>query len=303
VAQRTQALAEANQRLQNEMFERERAEDALRHAQKMEAVGQLTGGVAHDFNNLLTVVMGGLDVILRQVARADGLSPERIRTAAENAMQGTRRAATLTQRLLAFSRRQSLDPRPVDANHLVTGMSDLLRRTLGEKVRLQLDLAPDLWTTEADPNQLENAVINLAVNGRDAMAEGGRLVIATANRELAESDGSTSPHVMIAVADTGTGMDAATIERAFEPFFTTKDVGHGTGLGLSQVYGFVQQSRGHVRIDSAPGAGTTVRIFLPRRDPVAPAEEVAPADAATPLDADGTIVLVVEDDAAVRAHS
>ncbi len=335
VIERTAELAELNRQLLRQIEERARAEEALRHAQKMEAVGQLTGGVAHDFNNLLTVVMGGLDIIQRQVARPEGPSPERIRSAAENAMQGARRAATLTQRLLAFSRRQSLDPKPIDANRLVSGMSDMLRRTLGEKVALRLDLAPDLCVTEADPNQLENAVINLAVNARDAMESGGRLVISTANRELAEAEGGSSPYVMIAVADTGSGMDAVTIERAFEPFFTTKDVGHGTGLGLSQVYGFVRQSRGHVRIDSTQGEGTTVRIYLPRRNPATSVADAAPAHAATPPRADGhhglrasghdelraagrdelraaghdelraagATVLVVEDDAAVRAHS
>ena len=306
VAERTTELAEANRQLLRQIEERARAEEALRHAQKMEAVGQLTGGVAHDFNNLLTVVMGGLDLILREIGR-EPARPERLRSAAENAMQGARRAATLTHRLLAFSRRQALDPKPIDANRLVSGMSDMLRRTLGEAVTLRIGLADGLWSTEADPNQLENAVLNLAVNARDAMPEGGRLSIATANAEF--GDGIAGDHAMagqfvvIAVSDTGTGMDEATMERAFEPFFTTKDVGQGTGLGLSQVYGFVRQSHGHVRIESEPDQGTTVRIYLPRRTSSARAEEAAPAQPALGIRADGESVLVVEDDAAVRAYS
>jgi signal transduction histidine kinase len=306
VVDRTTELADTNRQLLRQIEERARAEEALRHAQKMEAVGQLTGGVAHDFNNLLTVVMGGLDLIMRQVSREGVARPERIRSAAESAMQGARRAATLTHRLLAFSRRQSLDPRPIDANQLVLGMSDMLRRTLGEGVALHTELAAELWPTEADPNQLENALLNLAVNARDAMPEGGRLSITTANVELgdgiAEAEGVAGQFVAIVVSDSGTGMDEATIQRAFEPFFTTKDVGQGTGLGLSQVYGFVRQSSGHVRLDSTLGEGTTVRIYLPRREPRDRAEEIAPVPVAPPR-ADGESVLVVEDDAAVREYS
>ena len=331
VAERTAELAEANRQLLRQIEERSRAEEALRHAQKMEAVGQLTGGVAHDFNNLLTVMMGGLDLILRQVAREGAARPERIRSAAENAMQGARRAATLTQRLLAFSRRQPLDPRPIDANRLVSGMADLLRRTLGESVALQIERGEPLWLAEADPNQLENAVLNLAVNARDAMPDGGQLRIGTANVSFAEGapevEGVAGDYLMIAVADSGTGMDKPTIERAFEPFFTTKEVGQGTGLGLSQVYGFVRQSRGHIRLETAPGNGTTVRIYLPRQDVAAATPErggVPPASAplrdptwaplrdptsaplrgptSAPLRGDGETVLVVEDNAAVREY-
>ena len=281
------------------------AEEQLRQSQKMETIGKLTGGVAHDFNNLLTIVLGNLDSARRRLsATGDARNVRSI----ENAIAGAQRAAVLTQRLLAFSRRQPLQPKPIDVNQLLAGMSDLLGRTLGESIEIDMDLAPSLWTVEADANQLENALINLAVNARDAMDQGGRLSIRTRNVEVRPG---TRPqgipagaYVSIAIADTGRGMSDAVLEQAFEPFFTTKDVGHGTGLGLSQVYGFVRQSGGQIRIESQLGQGTTVTICLPRsmaRPVAAPAQP----DAATePPDHCGDeTVLVVEDDEGVRAYT
>ena len=282
------------------------AQEQLRQAQKMEAVGQLTGGIAHDFNNLLQVVIGNLEILHRNLPE----DAARLRRSAENAMSGARRAAVLTGRLLAFSRRQPLAPRPVDANELVAGMSELLGRTLGETVRIETALADGLWRAEADPNQLESAILNLAVNARDAMPDGGALTIETANAWLdrayaaRNADAKPGRYVMIAVSDTGSGMDKETMDRVFEPFFTTKEVGKGTGLGLSQVYGFVQQSGGHVRIHSKPGEGTTVRIYLPRfQGGGAEADAEGSGDAAVPAGSRAETVLVVEDSAEVRAYS
>ncbi len=238
----------------------------------MEVVGQLTGGVAHDFNNLLTLVLGGLDVIGRQIPKLptpDALA--RIERARGMALQGVQRAAALTSRLLAFSRQQALAPQAMDANKLVAGTCDFLRRTLGETIALETVLAGGLWGAFADANQLENALLNLALNARDAMPNGGKLTIETANCFLDQAYIASLPepvdpgqYVMIAVADTGHGMDQATRERAFDPFFTTKEIGKGTGLGLSQVYGFARQSAGHVKIYSKAGEGTTIKIYLPR---------------------------------------
>ncbi len=280
------------------------AQEQLRQAQKMEAVGQLTGGIAHDFNNLLQVVIGNLEILQRNLPE----DAARLRRAAGNAMSGARRAATLTARLLAFSRRQPLAPRPVDVNGLVAGMSDLLGRTLGETVRLETALSDGLWLAEADPNQLENAVLNLAVNSRDAMPDGGRLFIEAANARLdsayAARNADTKPgqYVVLSVSDTGVGMDKRTMERVFEPFFTTKEVGKGTGLGLSQVYGFVKQSGGHVAIYSELGEGTTVRIYLPRSlGDAAKGEESR--ESPEPAASRAETVLVVEDSAEVRAYS
>jgi PAS domain S-box-containing protein len=278
-------------------------EEQLRQSQKMEVVGQLTGGIAHDFNNLLTIIAGSLELLLRGLRGADPKLARR----AEAAMEGARRAAALTQQLLAFSRRQPLAPARVDVNRLVEGMSALLGRTLGAPIAIRTRLTRDLWATVVDPNQLENAILNLALNARDAMPGGGLLTIETGNVHLTEaqcaSAGGTAPgdYVMVAVSDTGTGMTPEAKSRAFEPFFTTKPIGHGTGLGLAQVYGFVRQSGGHVSLDSAPGQGTSVRLYLPklRSDP----ETVAQADA-TPAGvpaAAGETVLVVEDEAGVRA--
>ncbi|UPG71332.1 PAS domain S-box protein [Roseomonas gilardii subsp. gilardii] len=281
-----------------------RTEAQLRQSQKMEAIGQLTGGVAHDFNNLLQVVLGNLDILQRSLPAEAG----RLRRSAENAASGARRAAVLTQRLLAFSRRQPLAPRALRVNGLVEGMSDLLARTLGETISIRTALAPDLWQVEADPGQLENALLNLAVNARDAMSGGGRLAIETENLTLSEAitlrgeELGPGQYVVISVTDTGTGMDQEVIGRVFEPFFTTKPVGQGTGLGLSMTYGFVRQSGGHVRIYSEPGLGTTVRIYLPRL--LSASEEAAPeAESPPAARARQECILVVEDDADVRSYS
>ena len=307
VVERTADLVRANQKLRSEAQERERVEEALRQAQKMEAIGQLTGGVAHDFNNLLTVIIGNLETLQRQFDR-ETPDRQRMRRSVENATRGAQRAAALTQRLLAFSRRQPLEPKPVDVNKLVSGMSDLLRRTLGEQVSVEVVLAGGLWRTHADPNQLESAILNLAVNARDAMPDGGKLIIETANTEIHEeqavrqSEMAPGQYVMICVSDSGRGMTPEVMAHAFEPFFTTKDVGHGTGLGLSQVYGFVKQSGGHVKLSSEPGQGTTVRVYLPRM--IADTEtEDQPAAFAGPFSDGEELVLVVEDDADVRAYS
>jgi PAS domain S-box-containing protein len=293
------------ERVEQEVTERLRAEEALRQAQKMEAIGQLTGGIAHDFNNLLTIITGNVELLQRRLPE----EATRLRRAAEQALQGAHRAAALTHRLLAFSRRQPLDPKPVDPNRLVAGMSELLHRTLGETVVLKTLTPPSVWRTQADPNQLENAVLNLAVNARDAMPEGGNLTIETANVHLDEGYVRTLPepippgeYVLLAVSDTGTGMDKATMERVFEPFFTTKEAGRGTGLGLSQVYGFVRQSQGHIRIYSEPGEGTSVKIYLPRY--LGEDKEVEPAPRQpAPRRGRGEVVLVVEDDDDLRAYT
>lgn len=300
------ALEEANAtleaRIAEAVAERERTEEALRQSQKMEAVGQLTGGIAHDFNNMLAAVTGSLDLLSRRLGESD----ERARRYVDAAMEGARRAAQLTQRLLAFSRQQPLRPQPLDANRLVQGMSDLLRHSLGASVHLETVLAGGLWRTHADPNQLESVILNLAVNARDAMPEGGRLTIETLNAHLDSRYASEhlgippGQYVCIAVTDTGTGMTADVVARAFDPFFTTKPVGKGTGLGLSQVYGFVKQSGGHVKIYSEPGEGTTVKIYLPRLLALEP-EDAAPAlQPALPRGEAGEVILVVEDEPAVR---
>lgn len=292
------------QRVADEIAERAKAEDALRQAQKMEAVGQLTGGVAHDFNNLLTVIIGGLDTIKRSKPGDE----VRIGRAADMALQGAHRAASLTGRLLAFSRRQPLNPRPVDPNILVRDMNELLHRSIGEHIELEGVLAPRVWTIEADQNQLESAIINLAVNARDAMPAGGKLTIETANTALDESYAATDAevvpgqYVMIAVSDTGTGMSTETLNRAFEPFYTTKEVGRGTGLGLSMVYGFVKQSGGHVTIYSEEGQGTTIKLYFPRYRGETDTKG-AEADVFVPASSVGEVILVVEDNDDVRAYS
>jgi signal transduction histidine kinase/DNA-binding response OmpR family regulator len=297
------------QRVADEIAERMRTEEALRQAQKMEAVGQLTGGIAHDFNNLLTAICGGADTLQRLLPQPLGANEARIRRALRMIDQGAQRAATLTHRLLAFARRQALDPRPVDANKLVAGMSELLRRTLGEPVVIETVLAGGLWRTMTDPNQLESALLNLAVNARDAMPEGGKLTIETANSYLDE--GYVAQHqevvpgqyVMIAVSDSGTGMARETIEHVFEPFFTTKEVGQGTGLGLSQVYGFIKQSNGHIKIYSELGQGTVVKLYLPRLTGDTKHALDDELEAEAPPGGSGELILVVEDDDDVRAYS
>ena len=285
--------------------ELEQTQEALRQAQKMETVGQLTGGVAHDFNNLLQIITGNLELLQRNLPT----EPPKLKRAADNAMTGAKRAVTLTQRLLAFSRRQPLAPKPIDANALVSGMSDLLHRTLGEPVELRTVLEPGLWRTDADPNQLENAILNLAVNARDAMVEGGKLTIETANTHLDRSyaahntDVDPGQYVSISVSDTGIGMSADTVGRVFEPFFTTKDVGKGTGLGLSMVYGFVKQSGGHVKVYSEPGQGTTVRIYLPRLDDETGIQDDPEHPRVVAEGPRTETILAVEDDDDVRMYS
>lgn len=281
------------------------AEERLRQAQKMEAIGQLTGGIAHDFNNMLAVVIGALDLLERRLAQGR-TDVDRYVAAARD---GAARAAALTQRLLVFARRQPLAPVPVDANTLIEGMLDLLVRTLGEAVTVHTSLALGVWTSMIDPNQLENTILNLSVNARDAMPSGGRLVIETANRPL-DAEHATAlglgsgDYIEIAVSDSGLGMSPEVAARAFDPFFTTKGVGRGTGLGLSQVFGFVHQSGGAVSIESVPGEGTTVRVFLPaRREMVAVDKDAGCAPSEAPRARAGEIVLAVEDEERVRAFS
>ncbi|WP_430910478.1 CHASE3 domain-containing protein [Methylobacterium sp. sgz302541] len=282
---------------------RERLEEQLRQSQKMEAMGQLTGGLAHDFNNMLAIIMGNLHLLKRRL----GGENAQVQGYADQALDAGVRAATLTQRLLAFARKQPLTPEPIDCNRLLADMSELLRRSLGESVRVETVLAGGLWRTEADANQLENAILNLAVNARDAMRGVGRITVETANAHLddryaAENLGvPPGQYVMIAVSDTGAGMSPEVAARAFDPFFTTKEVGQGTGLGLSQVHGFVKQSGGHVKIYSEPGNGTAVKIYLPRRRGDGTEAPVRTADTGpVPEGNAGEIILVVEDDAGVR---
>jgi CheY-like chemotaxis protein len=269
----------------------------------MESIGQLTGGVAHDFNNLLTVIIGNLERVLRQLEQPHPQTG-RLAEAAGNALRGAHRAAALTRQLLAFSRRQPLDPTAVDVNGLVAGMSDMLRRSLGERIEIRTQLENDLWQAYADPNQLEGALLNLAVNARDAMPEGGSLTIQTMNGPQDSADSKVTPeqHVVIRMRDTGFGMAPEVAERAFEPFFTTKDIGHGTGLGLSQVYGFAKQSGGHVSIDSVPGEGTEVTLRIPRAVVMAQRDE-RPVIASSLVHSAGETILLIEDDPDVRAHS
>jgi signal transduction histidine kinase/DNA-binding response OmpR family regulator len=290
-----------------ELTERRAAEEALRQAQKMEGIGQLTGGVAHDFNNLLTIIVGSLETLRRQI-KQPGYDTAHIERMADSAMRGAQRAASLTQRLLAFSRQQPLDPKPVDVSRLVSGMSDLLHRTIGEQISIETVLAAGLWRSNIDANQLEIAIINLAVNARDAMPGGGKLTVETSNVSLDEgyalnqAEVVPGQYVMLAVTDNGLGMSRDTVQKAFEPFFTTKDIGHGTGLGLSQVYGFVKQSGGHVKIYSEVGLGTTVKIYLPR---LYSNESVAVAEPAPRIikGHENETILAVEDDIDVRAHT
>jgi CheY-like chemotaxis protein len=269
----------------------------------MEAVGQLTGGVAHDFNNLLAVISGNLQMLQRRMDRAELGALHRY---VEAATEGISRASALTQRLLAFSRQQPLAPKPLDVNKLVSSMSELLRRTIGEHIHFETVLAGGVWTTYADPNQLESALLNLAVNARDAMPSGGKLTIETANTHLDDSYAranvgvSVGQYVLIAVSDTGSGMPDDVLARAFDPFFTTKPVGQGTGLGLSQVYGFVRQTGGHVKIYTEENQGTTIKIYLPRfKGTPAALERVTAIETAPP--SKGETILVVEDDEALRA--
>ncbi|MBL7227679.1 MAG: response regulator [Pseudomonas sp.] len=277
-------------------------EEALRQSQKMEAVGQLTGGIAHDVNNMLTGIIGSLELLRRRLARGrlDDLD-----SLIDLGVTSANRAAGLTHRLLAFSRRQSLDSKPVEINQLVTSMGELLQRSLNESIVLDMQLSGQLWTAEADPNQLESALLNLALNARDAMPDGGRLVVETRNRHLdnvfTAAYGTLTPgdYVELSVSDTGCGMPENVISRAFDPFFTTKPIGQGTGLGLSMIYGFARQSHGHVILHSEVGKGTTVSLFLPRF--VGEVTADVPLDSTLPPFANaGETVLIVEDDPAVR---
>src|SRR5687767_7739949 len=302
VRERTQALWESNKALKAEMAERQAAEAQLRQVQKMEAVGQLTGGIAHDFNNMLAVVVGGIDLARR---RLNGPKRE-VMAHLTNAMEGATRAAALTRRLLSFARSEPLLPERVDSSELVAGMSDLLDRTLGERIQVDVDLAPDAWPTYVDPHQLENAIVNLAVNARDAMEGTGMMRISTANVTLGANevgDVRAGEYVRISVTDTGCGMTPEVRERAFEPFFTTKPVGKGTGLGLSQIFGFAHQSGGEVGIESEVGKGTTVSIYLPRTESAPAAVRLHPAVQRSESEAHvaGASILLVEDDPRVRS--
>jgi len=298
VQERTRELREANHRLRAEAAERAAAEAQLRQVQKMEAVGQLTGGIAHDFNNMLAVIVGGLDLARRKLR-----APRReVEFHLDNAMEGATRAAALTRRLLAFARSEPLMPEAVTPARLVNGMLDLVDRSIGERITVQTHFPPEPWHVWADGSQLENAILNLCVNARDAMNGQGQLTIAVENVSLAArqvSELGTGEYVRISVTDTGVGIAPEHIERVFEPFFTTKPVGKGTGLGLSQLFGFARQSGGDVTINSTVGVGTTVSIYLPRSlRTAAPAAERArvPVIDGNSATAAGTVILVVEDD-------
>jgi signal transduction histidine kinase/CheY-like chemotaxis protein len=293
-------LLTANARLHEEAASREAAETQLRQLQKMESIGQLTGGIAHDFNNMLAIVIGSLDLARRRVEQ----DPTRAADHIDSAMAGAQRAAQLTSQLLAFGRRQPLAPTAFDASQLIRRLSELLRRTIGGTVDFRIDPASGLWPIYADVGQLESALVNLSVNARDALSDGGKLVVSTANVRLdrayaaAHPDVAPGDYVRITVRDSGVGMPAAVRDRAFEPFFTTKALGKGTGLGLSQVYGFVKQSGGHVAIESEPGKGTSVHLYLPRyKGKVADAEGwQAGPETRLPGARDGEIVLAVDDE-------
>jgi len=305
ISERNQLLRDANARLSTEMESRQAAEVQIRQMQKIEAVGQLTGGIAHDFNNMLAVIMSAINLAQRRMAA--GMTD--IGQFLDAASDAARRAADLTQRLLAFARQQPLAPQVLDVNRLVAGMSELLHRTLGEAIRLETVLAGGLWRVHVDPSALENSLLNLAVNARDAMTEGGRITIETANAHLDDAYVRANPvaeagqYVMIAVTDSGSGMLPEVVAKAFDPFFTTKAAGKGTGLGLSQVHGFIKQSGGHIKIYSEPGEGTTVKVYLPRS--LAADERLqspAPVRERTerPDGKAHELVLVVEDDERVR---
>jgi signal transduction histidine kinase/ActR/RegA family two-component response regulator len=285
--------------------ERERNETKIRQMQKMEAVGQLTGGLAHDLNNMLAVIISGLNLIQKRLAAGD----TNIMQFVSAAMDGATRAATLTNRLTAFSRQQPLSPKPIGVNRLMVGMSELVQRTLGETIQTETVLNAGLWSINADAGQLENALLNLSINARDAMPDGGKLTIETSNCQIDDIyahqyDIPAGEYVLIAVTDTGTGMTEDVASKAFDPFFTTKDVGKGTGLGLSQVYGFIKQSGGHTKIYSEPGHGTTIKMYLPRLRDAGPEKTIEAAKEETLPDMRkenaGKIILVVEDDARVR---
>ncbi|MCJ2126173.1 response regulator [Methylobacterium sp. J-077] len=302
IAERTRELAETNAELTRQIGERERAEEALRLNQRLEAVGQLTSGVAHDFNNLLTVIAGNIEFLERAVA--DDRSKRRLAM-----MRGAAdRGARLTAQLLAFSRRQRLEPTPVGLNDTVSSMRDLLQSSIGGAVQIETTLQADLWPALIDATQIELVILNLAINARDAMAVGGRLTIETANVTVTGAPSrpeqpQPGEYVMVAVSDTGSGMRPDVLARVFEPFFTTKEVGKGSGLGLAQVFGFVKQSGGGIRIDTVLGEGTSIKVYLPRvvGDAAAAAEKAKPVDCAlTHPPGSRPTLLVVDDDAEVR---
>jgi PAS domain S-box-containing protein len=300
------ALAELNatleQRVQERTAELLKVEEALRQSQKMEAIGQLTGGIAHDFNNLLQGVIGALNVVQKRIAEGRIGDLDKF---VKSALTSADRASALTHRLLAFSRRQPVDPRPVDVNQLIGSIEELLLRSIGEKTRIEIVAAKDPWLVRCDVNQMENAVLNLAINARDAMPDGGTLTITTFNRILDESEASTrdvppGPYVCLTIADTGVGMPPDVQARAFDPFFTTKPIGQGTGLGLSMIYGFVRQSQGSVQIQSAVGKGTTIEICLPQYHGGLEQDAAAPRAAGDACSTSNEVVLVVEDEVIVR---
>ncbi|MDQ2859464.1 MAG: response regulator [Pseudomonadota bacterium] len=295
--------ATLEQRVAREIAKRASAEEALRQAHKMEAVGQLTGGIAHDFNNLLQGIVGALDLLGKRVSDGHTAGIERF---IDGAMDSAQRAAALTHRLLAFSRRQPLDPRPLEVNPLVASLEELLRRTMGETIEIKLGLAADLWLTLCDPNQLETSLLNLAINARDAMPDGGVLTIETCNAHLDDAavaawrEVPPGEYICLCVSDTGVGMSAEVRDRAFDPFFTTKPIGQGTGLGLSMIYGFARQSEGYARLYSEIGAGTTFKLFLPRHFGETRRDEPAAPAVPAPRAETGEVVLVIEDEAVVR---
>lgn len=289
VRERTAQLQHAHDELLSQIAERERSEEQLRHMQKLESIGELTGGVAHDFNNLLTAVLGNLELLKKRLPQDPAI--DRL---LDGALQGAQRGAALTQRLLAFARRQSLEPRPVDLAALVRGMTNLLRRSIGPSIEMELELPDALPAVQVDANQIELALLNLAINGRDAMPDGGKLAIRLHRCTTGDTpDLAAGDYVCLVVTDTGVGMDAATVKRAIEPFFSTKEIGKGTGLGLSMVHGVAQQLHGTLRLLSEPGRGTSAELWLP-----VAAEQVVvkPPEVDKPADATGATLLLVDDD-------
>jgi PAS domain S-box-containing protein len=290
-----------------DITERRSLEEKLRQSQKMDALGQLTGGFAHDFNNLLTVIIGSLDILSRWASAPQPAPTARVTRSIAAAAECARRAAALTRRLLRFSRRQWLQPETIDLNRLIYGLVDMLQRVLGERVKIKTKVSYDTGLVYADPSELENALLNLAVNARDAMPNGGEMTIETTNVDNHQtagspSDGTDTRYVCIAVGDTGMGMDQQTLDNAFDPFFTTKEPGHGTGLGLSQVYGFAEQSGGHVKINSQLGVGSVVQIFLPRIEEDAGKSEIPNEKTAAEEQSGRESIIVVEDDDAIRGY-
>ena len=296
VAERTRALAETNEQLRLEMAERTRVEETLRQAQKIEAIGQLTGGVAHDFNNLLMVISGGLDMLDRQT------DPNRRRRLMDGMIQAAQRGASLTKQLLAFSRRQTLRPEPVDVAAQIGGMRELLDRSLRGDVHVEFDFPDDLWAVEVDPGELELVILNLAVNARDAMPNGGTILVRGENLPDVSEEEISGDYVRLSVIDTGTGMSPEILSRVFEPFFTTKEIGKGSGLGLAQVHGFATQSRGTVRIKSQFGQGTSIELYLPRSEDLPLKQQhLIDFNRARPKKNNQGQVLLVEDDDEVAA--